>query len=513
MTEQILILDFGAQYTQVIARRVRECNVYSTIVRFDMPAAEIAALKPKGLILSGGPSSVYSPKAPRPDRGIYDLGVPILGICYGVQLMAHTLGGKVERGLKREYGKGTLLVTDPSSVLFANLPESLQVWNSHGDKLVAPPAGFKAIATSDNSEFAAVEDRDRKLFGLQFHPEVAHTPQGREIISNFVHGACGCGKDWTMRHYVDQAVEEIKREVGREKVILGLSGGVDSSVAAALIHKAIGDQLTCIFVNNGLLRGREAQVVREVFGRHFRIKLQYEDASALFLRRLKRVTDPERKRKVIGKTFIEVFQSATKRAGAARFLAQGTLYPDVIESVPIAGNPAALIKSHHNVGGLPKKMKFKLIEPLRCLFKDEVRQLGLELGLPHEIVMRQPFPGPGLAVRILGEVTPKRCEILRAADSIVVEEMKATGWYYKIWQSFAVLLPVRSVGVMGDERTYDFTVAIRAVESQDGMTADWVKLPYDLLETLSRRITNEVKGVNRVCFDISSKPPATIEWE
>jgi GMP synthase (glutamine-hydrolysing) len=513
MTEQILILDFGSQYTQVIARRVRECKVYSTIVRFDLPAKEIAALKPKGLIFSGSPSSVYSPKAPLPDRAVFKLGIPILGVCYGVQLMANMLGGKVARGEKREFGKGTLLVTDPTSVLFANLPDSLQVWNSHGDKLIAPPGGFKAVGTSDNSEFAAIEDRDRKFFGLQFHPEVVHTPQGREIISNFVHGACGCGKDWTMRHYIDQAVEQIKRDVGRERVILGLSGGVDSSVAAALLHKAIGDQLTCIFVNNGLLRGREAQVVREVFGRHFRIKLQYEDASALFLRRLKGVTDPERKRKIIGKTFIEVFQSATKRAGDAKFLGQGTLYPDVIESVPIGGNPAALIKSHHNVGGLPKNMKFKLIEPLRCLFKDEVRQLGLELGLPHEIVMRQPFPGPGLAVRILGEVTPKRCEILRAADTIVVEEMKASGWYYKIWQSFAVLLPVRSVGVMGDERTYDFTVAIRAVESQDGMTADWVKLPYELLETLSRRITNEVKGVNRVCFDISSKPPATIEWE
>jgi len=513
MTEQILILDFGAQYTQVIARRVRECKVYSTIVRFDLPAAEIAALKPRGLILSGGPASVYSPKAPIPDRAIFELGVPILGICYGVQLMGHLLGGKVARGLKREYGKGTLLVTDPFSAIFANLPDSLQVWNSHGDKLIAPPAGFKAVATSDNSEFAAIEDRDRKFFGLQFHPEVVHTPQGRDIISNFVHGVCGCGKDWTMRHYIDQAVDEIKAKVGRERVILGLSGGVDSSVAAALLHKAVGEQLTCIFVNNGLLRGREAQVVREVFGRHFHIKLQYVDASALFLRRLKRVTDPERKRKIIGKTFIEVFQAATKRAGTAKFLGQGTLYPDVIESVPIDGNPAALIKSHHNVGGLPRNMKFKLIEPLRCLFKDEVRQLGLELGLPNEIVMRQPFPGPGLAVRILGEVTPKRCEILRAADSIVVEEMKASGWYYKVWQSFAVLLPVRSVGVMGDERTYDFTVAIRAVDSQDGMTADWVKLPYDLLETLSRRITNEVKGVNRVCFDISSKPPATIEWE
>jgi GMP synthase (glutamine-hydrolysing) len=513
MTEQILILDFGAQYTQVIARRVRECGVYSTIVRFDLPAAEIAAAKPRGLILSGGPASVYAPKAPVPDRAIFDLGIPILGICYGAQLMAHLLGGKVTRGQKREYGKGTLLVTDPLSALFANLPESLQVWNSHGDKLTAPPAGFKAVATSDNSEFAAIEHRERKFFGLQFHPEVAHTPNGREIISNFVHGACGCGKDWTMLHYLDQAVEEIRQRVGRERVLLGLSGGVDSSVAAALIHKAIGDQLTCIFVNNGLLRGGEPQVVREVFGRHFKFKLQYEDASQLFLRRLKGVTDPERKRKIIGKTFIEVFEAATKRAGAARFLAQGTLYPDVIESVPIAGNPAALIKSHHNVGGLPRKMRFQLIEPLKCLFKDEVRQLGLDLGLPHEIVMRQPFPGPGLAVRILGEVTPKRCLILRAADAIVVGEMKASGWYYRIWQSFAVLLPVRSVGVMGDERTYDFTIAIRAVESQDGMTADWVKLPYELLEKLSNRIINEVKGVNRVCFDISSKPPATIEWE
>ncbi len=513
MTEQIVILDFGAQYTQVIARRVRECNVYSTIVSFATPASEIAVLQPKGLILSGGPSSVYAPDAPLPDRAIFDLGAPILGICYGAQLMAQFLGGKVERGQKREYGKGALTVKDPSSALFAGLPESLQIWNSHGDKLTSLPKGFKSVAASDNSEYAAIEDRRRKFFGVQFHPEVAHTPRGREIIANFVHRVCGCGKEWTMRGYIDQAVAEIQKQVGGERVILGLSGGVDSSVTAALLHKAIGDQLTCIFVNNGLLRGREAGVVREVFERHFKIKLQYEDASRLFLRRLKGVTDPERKRKIIGRTFIQVFQAATKRAGAARFLAQGTLYPDVIESAPIAGNPAALIKSHHNVGGLPRKMKFKLVEPLKCLFKDEARQLGLELGLPKEIVFRQPFPGPGLAVRILGDVTPKRCEILRAADSVVLEEMKATGWYYKIWQSFAVLLPVRSVGVMGDERTYDYTIAIRAVESQDGMTADWVKLPYDVLERLSNRIINEVKGVNRVCFDISSKPPATIEWE
>src|SRR4051794_21517115 len=513
MTEQIVILDFGSQYTQVIARRIRECNVYSVILRYDTPAEEIAAMQPKGLILSGGPSSVYAKGAPLPDKEIFNLGIPILGICYGIQLLADYLGGKVEKGQKREYGKGTLRVKDSFCPLFANLPETLQVWNSHGDKLTKIPQGFKPVAVTENSDYAAIENHARKMFGLQFHPEVAHTPQGREIIANFVHSICGCGKNWTMHNYIDQAVEAIRSQVGTEKVILGLSGGVDSSVAAALLHKAIGDQLTCIFVNNGLLRGREAGVVQEVFGRHFRIKLHYADASRLFLGRLKGITDPERKRKVIGRTFIEVFESATKKVGKAAYLAQGTLYPDVIESVPIAGNPAAMIKSHHNVGGLPRKMRFKLVEPLKCLFKDEVRQLGLELGVPKEIAYRQPFPGPGLAVRILGEMTPKRCAILREADNIVVEEMKATNWYYKIWQRFAVLLPVRSVGVMGDERTYDYTIAVRAVESQDGMTADWVKLPYDLLEKLSTRIINEVKGVNRVCFDISSKPPATIEWE
>jgi GMP synthase (glutamine-hydrolysing) len=430
-----------------------------------------------------------------------------------VQLLGQFLNGKVEPGSKREYGKSLLTVTDNASALFAGLPPSFQVWNSHGDKLTRIPTGFKAVAVTENSPIAAIEHRRKKLFGLQFHPEVVHTPRGKEILANFVHRVCGCGGDWTMRHYAEQAVEDIRAQVGGERVLLGLSGGVDSSVAAALLHKAIGDQLTCIFVNNGLLRAREAETVQEVFGRHFRMKLQYEEASALFLRRLAGVTDPERKRKIIGKTFIEVFQSATRRAGKAKFLAQGTLYPDVIESVPIGGNPAALIKSHHNVGGLPKNMKFKLVEPLKCLFKDEVRELGSELGLPKEIVMRQPFPGPGLAVRILGEVTPDRLEILRNADRIVVEEMKLGDWYYKIWQSFAVLLPVRSVGVMGDERTYDYTIALRVVESQDGMTADWVKLPYDLLERLANRIINEVKGVNRVCLDISSKPPATIEWE
>lgn len=513
MPEQIVILDFGSQYTQVIARRIRECSVYSTILRYDTPAAEIKAMKPAGIVLSGGPSSVYSKGAPLPDRGIFRLGVPILGVCYGVQLFAQFLGGRVEKGLKREYGKGTLTVRDSGCALFEGLPGTLQVWNSHGDKLTRPPRGFSVVATTENSDYAVIEDRDRRFIGLQFHPEVVHTPRGREIIANFVHRVCGCGREWTMRNYLDQAVEEIRAKVGSERVILGLSGGVDSSVAAALLHRAIGDQLTCIFVNNGLLRAREADVVREVFGRNFRMKLQYEEASALFLKRLKGVADPERKRKIIGRTFIEVFEAAKRRAGKARFLAQGTLYPDVIESVPIAGNPAALIKSHHNVGGLPKRMKFELVEPLRCLFKDEVRLLGVELGLPREIVYRQPFPGPGLAVRCLGDITPAKLEIVRAADAIVVEEMKTAGLYYTTWQTFAVLLPVRSVGVMGDERTYDFTICIRAVESQDGMTADWVKLPYELLEKLANRIVNEVKGVNRCVLDITSKPPGTIEWE
>ncbi len=513
MNEQIVILDFGSQYTQVIARRIRECSVYSIILRYDTPAKEIAALKPSGIILSGGPSSVYATDAPMPDKEIFTLGVPMLGICYGLQVLAQFLGGKVERGQKREYGKGLLTIKENSCALFQDLPTSFQVWNSHGDKLTKLPTGFAPVAITENSDYAAIEHRRKKLFGLQFHPEVAHTPRGKEIVANFVHAICGCGKNWTMRNYIEQAIEEIRAQVGKERVILGLSGGVDSSVAAALLHKAIGDQLTCIFVNNGVLRGREEKAVQDLFGSHFKMKLQTVNAVKIFLSRLKGVTDPERKRKIIGRTFIEVFDTATKRAGKARFLAQGTLYPDVIESVPIGGNPSAMIKSHHNVGGLPKKMKFALVEPLKRLFKDEVRQLGLELGLPKEIVFRQPFPGPGLAVRILGEVTPQRCDILRNADTIVVEEMKASGWYYKIWQSFAVLLPVRSVGVMGDERTYEYTIAIRAVESQDGMTADWVKLPYDLLEKLSSRIINEVKGVNRCVFDITSKPPGTIEWE
>lgn len=511
--DQIVILDFGSQYTQVIARRIREARVYCTIVPFNTALSKIRKLNPKGIILSGGPSSVYSPAAPKPNKKIFELGCPVLGICYGLQLMGEFLGGSVERSSKREFGKGTLTVKSLKSPLVHGLNKRIQVWNSHGDKVTKLPKGFKAVAITENSDHAVIEDSKRKFYGLQFHPEVAHTPKGTEIIKNFLLRICGCRADWTMKSYIEQSVEEIRELVGEEKVILGLSGGVDSSVAAALIHKAIGDQLTCIFVNNGLLRGNEAKAVKDLFGRNFRMKLQYENTTSQFLDKLKGVTNPERKRKIIGNTFIKVFEAATRRAGDAKFLAQGTLYPDVIESIPIDGNPAALIKSHHNVGGLPSKMKFELLEPLKCLFKDEVRQLGLELGLPKEVVMRQPFPGPGLAVRILGDVTRKRLKILREADTIILEEMKASGWYYKVWQSFGVLLPVRSVGVMGDERTYENTLAIRAVESSDGMTADWVKLPYDLLEKMSNRIINEVKGINRVTLDISSKPPATIEWE
>ena len=513
MKEQVVILDFGSQYTQVIARRIRECKVYSTILPHNTPVDKIAALNPKGIILTGGPKSVYSRKAPLPDKKIFDLGVPMLGICFGLQLMAKYLGGKVERGLKREYGKGELQVKDGKCALFGKLPSVLQVWNSHGDKLTQLPEGFKTVATTENSPFAAVENRKRRFFGLQFHPEVVHTPKGKTIISNFVHKICDCNRKWTMRNYIDQVVEDIRAQVGDEHVILGLSGGVDSSVAAALIHKAIGKRLTCIFVNNGVLRANEAEAVQKLFRDNFKCNFLYENTAKLFLKKLKGVTDPETKRKIIGNTFIDVFQKATRKVGKAKFLAQGTLYPDVIESVPIDGNPAALIKSHHNVGGLPENMKFELVEPLRNLFKDEVRQLGLELGLPKEVVWRQPFPGPGLAVRLLGEVTEESLTILRNADRIIIETMKDAGWYYKVWQSFAVLLPVRSVGVMGDERTYEYTIAVRIVESKDGMTADWVKLPSALLETISSRIINEVDGVNRVCYDITSKPPGTIEWE
>jgi GMP synthase (glutamine-hydrolysing) len=521
---RIVILDFGSQFTQVIARRVRECQVYSEIVRFDLPAEEIAALNPGGIILSGGPASVYAKDAPQPDPAIFNLGAPMLGICYGMQLMAHHLGGKVEYSARREYGSGHLHVKESACPLFHNLPPVLDIWNSHADKVTKLPRGFRAVGETENSPYGAIEQPKKKFYGLQFHPEVAHTPRGKELLANFVYKICGSKMDWTMGSFIDQTCEQVRRQVGEDHVVLGLSGGVDSSVAAALLHKAIGDQLTCVFVNNGLLRANEADVVRRVFGDNFHIKLKYVDASARFLKKLKGVTDPERKRKIIGAEFVRVFEDAVtsitrgkpKGGGKApkfRFLAQGTLYPDVIESVAIGGNPAALIKSHHNVGGLPKNMKFRLVEPLRQLFKDEVREVGAQLGLPKEIVQRQPFPGPGLAVRILGDITRERLRILREADAIVVSEMKASDWYYRVWQSFAVLLPIRSVGVMGDERTYESTVALRVVESQDGMTADWVRLPYELLAKIATRIMNEVKGVNRVCYDVSSKPPATIEWE
>ena len=527
---KILILDFGSQYTQVIARRVRECQVYSQIVRYDSSAADLVQLRPDGIILSGGPASVYAPRAPQIDPEVFALGIPVLGICYGMQLMGKHLGGKVEFSERREYGFGQLHITG-SSRLFGGLGEVIDVWNSHGDKLTRLPRGFRAVGKTDNSDYAAIEHPKSRFYGLQFHPEVAHTPRGKEIIQNFVYEICGCKMDWTMGSFIDQACAEVRATVGDDHVILGLSGGVDSSVAAALLHRAIGDQLTCVFVNNGLLRENEAETVQRVFGDNFQVKLKYVDASTRFLKKLRGVTAPERKRKIIGAEFVRVFEDAvaeiarrrpTRRSpagersqsrGEYRWLAQGTLYPDVIESVAIGGNPAALIKSHHNVGGLPKRMKFRLVEPLRQLFKDEVRLVGAQLGLPNEIVQRQPFPGPGLAVRILGEITRERLRIVREADTIVVSDMKASGWYYKVWQSFAVLLPVRSVGVMGDERTYENTIAVRIVESQDGMTADWVRIPYELLARMSTRIINEVKGVNRVCYDISSKPPATIEWE
>jgi GMP synthase (glutamine-hydrolysing) len=521
---KILILDFGSQYTQVIARRVRECQVYSEIVPFDTGATEIAKLKPNGLILSGGPASVYDKGAPHLDPKIFSLGIPVLGICYGLMLMAHHLGGQVVFTGRREYGAGTLHIANRSQLLDGLGPQ-IDVWNSHGDEVTALPKGFRASGRTESSNFAAVEDPQRKLYGLQFHPEVAHTPRGKEILQNFVYHICHCAMDWTMGSFIEEACARIRKQVGDQKVVLGLSGGVDSSVTAALLHKAIGDQLTCIFVNNGLLRSREEEIVQRVFGENFHVRLKYVDASERFLALLKGVTDPETKRKRIGNEFIKVFQHATeelleedrrngaRKHGGYKFLAQGTLYPDVIESVSIEGNPAQVIKSHHNVGGLPEKMHFELVEPVRQLFKDEVRQAGLQLGLPKEVVYRQPFPGPGLAVRILGEVTPERLSILREADTIVVSEMESSDWYYRVWQSFAVLLPVRSVGVMGDQRTYENTIVLRIVESQDGMTADWVRLPYELLARISTRVSNEVKGVNRVCYDISSKPPSTIEWE
>jgi GMP synthase (glutamine-hydrolysing) len=509
--QTILVIDFGSQYTQLIARRLRELSVYSEILPPTTPAADLAARTPVGIILSGGPRSVCDPGAPKVDQKLFDLGVPTLGICYGMQLMTDALGGRVEPATSREYGHA-VVSTRPEGVLFKNVRESLKVWASHGDFVAAAPPGFSVVATSANAPISAIQRPERMQFGLLFHPEVVHTEQGEQILRNFAYGVCGCRGDWTMASFVDESVARIREKVGPAgRVVCGLSGGVDSTVAALLLHKALGDRLTCIFVDNGLLRQDEAEQVRIRFER-LKLPLEFVDASALFLERLAEVTDPERKRKIIGAAFIDVFEKRALEIGEFDFLAQGTLYPDVIESVSVVG-PSAAIKSHHNVGGLPDRMKFKLVEPLRELFKDEVREVGKALGLEDEFVWRQPFPGPGLAVRLLGPITRDRLELLRRADAIVADEVRKAGWYRKLWQSFAVLLPVQSVGVMGDGRTYEHTVAIRAVESRDGMTADWARLPHDLLGEMSSRIVNEVRGINRVVFDISSKPPATIEWE
>ncbi len=510
--ERILILDFGSQTTQLIARRVRESHVYCEIHPYNLGLERIRRFAPKGIILSGGPASVYDVDAPLSDPRLFELGVPVLGICYGMQLMARQLGGRVEKSQHREYGPAILQI-DEAGPLFEDIATNdVKVWMSHGDRILEIPQGFRILAHSDNSPVASMGDPGRKLFGVQFHPEVAHTPCGQALLDNFLFQICDCRPTWTMKSFVETSIRSIRKRVGQDRVICALSGGVDSSVVAVLLHQAIGDQLLCLFVNNGLLRKGEAESVQRVFRDHFDINLKAIDASDLFLERLRGVSDPERKRKIIGNLFIEVFEENAQSFANARFLAQGTLYPDVIESVSFKG-PSATIKTHHNVGGLPERMRMELLEPLRELFKDEVRMLGRELGLPERIVMRHPYPGPGLAIRILGDVTPDKLRILREADAIVLEEMEAAGWYDRVWQAFAVLLPVRSVGVMGDERTYEQAIALRVVESVDAMTADWARLPYELLARISNRIINEVLGINRVVYDISSKPPSTIEWE
>lgn len=509
LQEHVVVIDFGAQYSQLIARRVRERRVYCEILPFDTSAEALAARQPMGIILSGGPASVYEEGAPHLDPAVFDLGIPILGICYGMQLMGHTLDGRVGPSGKREYGKTELELLDVAD-LFCGVDHEIIGWMSHGDSVLDPPQGFIRLARSANTPVAAMANRERRLYGVQFHPEVVHTPKGKQILENFLYRICGCKGLWTMESFIEDATERIRKQVGKGSVVCGLSGGVDSSAVAMLIHRAVGEQLTCIFVNNGLLRKGEAETVQKTFRDAFKMHLVYVDAEERFLKKLTGVGDPEKKRNIIGREFVRVFEEEAAKIGDVQFLAQGTIYPDVIES----GNKVtATIKTHHNVGGLPDDMKLELVEPLRQLFKDEVRVVCHELGLPEDIAWRQPFPGPGLAVRVIGEITKERLEILREADAIVNEEIKSAGLYRSLWQSFAILLPVRSVGVMGDQRTYAYPIVLRAVTSDDAMTADWAKLPYGVLERISNRIINEVKGVNRVLYDVSSKPPSTIEWE
>ncbi|HET9010543.1 MAG TPA: glutamine-hydrolyzing GMP synthase [Gemmatimonadaceae bacterium] len=513
--QTIVVLDFGSQYTQLIARRLRELSVYSEVVPFTTPLATLREKRPMGIILSGGPKSVSDGDAPKCEVALFDVGVPVLGICYGMQLMTDLLGGEVRRSGQREFGHAHVQVaaTAVRPRLFEGVPDSFKVWASHGDDVGGVPGGFSVAATSSTAPIVEMEAPARALYGLLFHPEVVHTEHGKDILRRFAFDVCGCRGDWTIASFIEEATERIRRQVGPTgKVVCGLSGGVDSTVAAMLMHRAIGDRLTCIFVDNGLLRYDEANQIQKRFREKLKLPLDFVDATDTFLTRLDGITDPEQKRKIIGGTFIDVFEQRATELGGFGFLGQGTLYPDVIESASVLG-PAVVIKSHHNVGGLPERMNFALVEPLRDLFKDEVRRVGVDLGLEKEFVVRQPFPGPGLAVRIVGAITRERLDLLRLADRIVADEIRKAGWYERVWQSFAVLLPVQSVGVMGDARTYEYTVAVRAVESLDGMTADWARLPHDLLAAISSRIVNEVRGINRVVYDISSKPPSTIEWE
>jgi len=508
----ILIIDFGSQFNQLIARRVREFRVYCQIEPPDIQIDSIIALNPKGIILSGGPSSIYEKQSPRIDKAIFELGIPVLGICYGMQFMIDALGGIVKRAKKREYGYAELTIRKPED-LFKGVDKKTVCWMSHGDSIEKLPRGFSTTASTKNTKIAAAALKKKGLFGLQFHPEVQHTPRGKTMLQNFLFDVCGCKRTWTMKSFAEESIEQIKKKAQDKKVILGLSGGVDSSVTAILIHTAIGKNLTGIFVDNALLRKGETDDLKRILNRHLGINIRFVSAKNKFLKALAGITDPEKKRKIIGKIFMEVFETEAQKIKGAEFLAQGTLYPDLIESSSAFGGPTSVIKSHHNVGGLPKKMKLGLMEPLKYLFKDEVRKLGNQLGLPDELIWRHPFPGPGLAVRIIGEITKKRLSILREVDVVLLDEIKNYGYYRRLWQAFAVLLPIRSVGIMGDKRTYEYIVAIRAVTSKDAMTADWAKLPDKLLGNISNRIINEVRGVNRVVYDISSKPPSTIEWE